>query len=138
MFSIGKLSDQTRVKIPTIRYYEGIGLMPKAERSAGGQRRYTKAHAERLGFIRHSRDLGFSLDAIRLLLELSAHPDQGCAEANAIARDQLADVRARISQLRRLEQELARIAALDCDGGPLAECQVLTALGDHTLCKGAH
>lgn len=138
MFSIGKLSDQARVKIPTIRYYEGIGLMPEAERSAGGQRRYTKAHAERLGFIRHSRDLGFSLDAIRALLDLSAHPDQSCAEANAIARNQLADVRARIAQLRKLEAELARIAALECDGGPLADCQVLTALGDHTQCKGAH
>jgi DNA-binding transcriptional MerR regulator len=138
MFSIGKLSEQARVKIPTIRYYEGIGLMPEAERSAGGQRRYTRAHAERLGFIRHSRDLGFSLDAIRSLLDLSAHTDQSCAEANAIARDQLGGVRARIAQLQKLEGELARIAALDCNGGPLAECQVLTALGDHTQCKGAH
>jgi len=137
MFSIGKLSDQARVKIPTIRYYEGIGLMPEAERSAGGQRRYTRAHAERLSFIRHSRDLGFSLDAIRALFELAAHPDQTCAQANAIARDQLAEVRARISRLQRLEVELARIAVYDC-AGDVADCQVLTALGDHTQCEGAH
>lgn len=137
MLSIGKLASQTGVKVPTIRYYEQIGLMPEAERNAGNQRRYSEAHRERLGFIRHSRDLGFSLDAIRGLLDLAAHPDQSCAEANAIAEAQLQDVRARIARLQRLETELSRIAAL-CAGGPMGTCKVLTALGDHSQCEAAH
>lgn len=65
MLSIGKLSAATGVKVPTIRYYEGIGLLPQAERSAGNQRLYGVKARERLAFIRHSRELGFSLDDIR-------------------------------------------------------------------------
>ncbi len=137
MLSIGMLSQATSVKVPTIRYYEQIGLMPEADRSAGGQRRYTRAHQDRLAFIRHSRDLGFSLEAIRALLDLADHPDQSCAEANRIAQAQLADVRARIARLHRLEMELARIAAQTC-AGPAADCKVLTVLADHAHCAGPH
>ena len=65
MLSIGKLSAATGVKVPTIRYYEEIGLLPEAERSAGNHRLYGVKAQERRAFIRHSRELGFSLDDIR-------------------------------------------------------------------------
>ena len=137
MLSIGTLSRRCGVKVPTIRYYEEIGLLPQPERSSGGQRRYTPAQAERLGFIRHSRDLGFPLDAIRALLDIADHPDQSCAEANALAQAQLSDVRKRIERLQRLEAELTRIASA-CDGGAEDNCDVLAALGDHGKCTGHH
>ena len=65
IYSIGKLSKLTQCKIPTIRYYEDIGLIPVASRSAGNQRRYNLSHLQRLQFIRHSRALGFNLNEIR-------------------------------------------------------------------------
>jgi DNA-binding transcriptional MerR regulator len=137
MFSIGQLAARTGVKVPTIRYYEEIGLMRAAGRNAGNQRRFDQAALERLGFIRHARALGFSLDDIRALVEMSAHPHEPCAALNEIAREQLAATRIRISQLQSLEAELARIASA-CEGGEVGDCSVLAALGDHSQCDGPH
>ena len=138
MFSIGEMSKRANVKIPTIRYYEQIGLLPEAERNSGNQRRYDKAGLERLSFIRHARDLGFSIDAIGALIDLQNHPDRSCKSANEIAVAQLAGVRAKIKRLRLLEKELARIS-LGCDGqGPSEECYVLASLADHQLCSKDH
>jgi len=134
MFSIGELSRQTKVKVPTIRYYEDVGLLSAPERTSGNQRRYDKAGLERLSFIKHARDLGFSIEAISALIELQEHPDRSCDEATAIATAQLADVRAKIKNLRSLEKELRRISEC-CDGSGLSEgCNVLTALADHGRC----
>ena len=85
MFSIGELSKRTKVKVPTIRYYEEMGLLAEAERTGGNQRRYDKAGLERLSFIRHARDLGFSIEAILSLIELQEHPDRSCQAATEIA-----------------------------------------------------
>ena len=106
MFSIGELSKRTKVKVPTIRYYEEMGLLAEAERTSGNQRRYDKAGLERLSFIRHARDLGFSIEAILSLIELQEHPDRSCQAATEIATSQLTDVRAKIKRLRALEKEL--------------------------------
>lgn len=138
MYSIGELSRRTGVKVPTIRYYEQSGLMDAPGRTGGNQRRYGRAELERLAFIRHARDLGFSIDAIRDLIELGGHPCRPCGEADSIARRQLADTRRRIANLQRLERELARIADLCDAGGTISECRVLAALGDHEQCDGAH
>jgi len=85
MVSIGQLSKRTGVKIPTIRYYEQMGLIDAPERSEGNQRRYTPDGLSRLSFIRHSRDLGFSIQDIKGLLELSQHPEIPCHDAHGIA-----------------------------------------------------
>lgn len=137
MVSIGSLSKMSGVKVPTIRYYEQVGLLPEPERSEGNQRRYSSQAVERLGFIRHARDLGFSVEAIRELLELSDQPDRSCQEATRIAREQLLAVRARIVKLKRLESELDRIASR-CSADKASQCYVLKALADHSLCEDAH
>lgn len=138
MFSIGQLSKRTKVKIPTIRYYEEMGLLDEAERTAGNQRRYGVEGLERLNFVRHARDLGFSIEAISALIDLQQHPDQSCDTAKGIATSQLADVRAKIKRLKTLEKELARISK-GCDGDGVAEnCYVLASLGDHRLCETDH
>ncbi|MEP5151661.1 helix-turn-helix domain-containing protein [Planktotalea sp.] len=138
MYSIGQLSKRTNVKVPTIRYYEEMGLLDEAERTAGNQRRYGKDGLERLSFIRHARDLGFSIDAISALIELQQNPDRSCDAAQEIASAQLADVRAKMKRLRTLEKELARISK-GCDGDGVAEdCYVLASLSDHGLCEHEH
>lgn len=138
MFSIGALSKRTQVKVPTIRYYEQRGLLSGVGRTSGNQRRYDRAGLERLSFIRHARDLGFSLDAISALIELQDHPDRSCKAATDIAATQRADVRAKIKRLKALEKELGRIAQ-GCDGDGLSqECYVLASLADHGLCDQDH
>ena len=136
MFSIGELSRRTGVKIPTIRYYEQMELIDAPERSAGNQRRYTKEGLSRLSFIRHSRDLGFSIEDIKELLELSQHPEKPCHDAHGIAVQHLKNVQDRIAKLRRLERELTRVSK--CDADSMAECAVIETLADHSLCETDH
>jgi len=64
MISIGELSKRTKVKVPTIRYYEEMGLLSAPERTEGNQRCFDAAGLERLSFIKHARDLGFSIDTL--------------------------------------------------------------------------
>jgi DNA-binding transcriptional MerR regulator len=137
MLSIGEMSRRSGVKVPTIRYYEQMGLIAAPERSAGNQRRYTRAELDRLTFIRHARDLGLSLDAIRELARLSENPDMPCGEAHEIAAAHLGAIRQRIARLKRLERELTRIEA-SCTADRVGECNILHALADHALCEGEH
>lgn len=137
MLSIGKLSRRTGVKIPTIRYYEQMGLIDAPERSTGNQRRYSARELDRLAFIKHARDLGLSIQAIRELIELSSHPEHPCVDADRIAREHLSAVRDRIAKLRRLETELERIAS-GCGTGRVGDCYVIHALSDHSLCDTEH
>lgn len=83
---IGGLAKATGVKVPTIRYYESIGLMPEPWRTRTNRRHYGEPAAQRLRFIRHARELGFEIEAIRTLLALQEEPDRSCAEADTIAR----------------------------------------------------
>lgn len=137
MLSIGELSRKTGVKVPTIRYYEQMNLVTAPERSEGNQRRYTSKELERLTFIKHARDLGLKIEAIRELLDLSAHPEQPCADANRIAENHLGAVRAQIAQLKRLESELERITS-GCKNGKIDGCYVIEALSNHALCEDRH
>ncbi|MDX6750710.1 helix-turn-helix domain-containing protein [Geminicoccaceae bacterium 1502E] len=131
--AIGELARRTGTKVQTIRYYEQIGLLPEPLRTEGGQRRYGEAARRRLGFVRHARELGFGLEAIRELLDLAAAPGRDCAHADRIAKANLGDVRRKIARLQALEQELARMVE-ECRGGRVEECRVLEVLADHDLC----
>lgn len=137
MLTIGKLGAASGVKVPTIRYYEQIGLLPNAERSMGNQRLYTRSTQDRLAFIRHARELGFTLVAIRDLLGLSDRPDQSCAEVDAIARAQLQAVVGRIARLQALKGELERMVD-HCASGTISDCRVIEVLGNHAHCKADH
>ena len=132
-FTIGHLARETGCKVQTIRYYEKIGLMPPARRTRGNQRRYGPKHVSRLAFIRHGRELGFPLDAIRQLLGLADDPDRSCEAADRIAQIQLRQIESRIARLRSLEAELRRMVA-QCRGGRIADCRVIEVLGDHAHC----
>ncbi|GAK71701.1 MerR family transcriptional regulator [Agrobacterium rubi] len=137
MYSIGDLSRNTGVKVPTIRYYEQMGLLRAAERSEGNQRRYEKSDLERLAFVRHARDLGLNLDAIKELIALSQHREMPCTDADRIAADHLTTVREKIAKLKKLEHELERIVS-HCDGHSIEDCYVIRALSNHALCEHEH
>ncbi|PHS69455.1 MAG: MerR family transcriptional regulator [Cycloclasticus sp.] len=133
---IGELAKHTGCKVQTIRYYEDIGVMPVAERAANNRRIYSKAHVERLSFIRHSRELGFALDDIRGLLALADRPDRSCDEVDTIARNHLEEVESKIESLKVLSDELKRMIN-HCAGGSVSECRIIKVLADHKLC-GVH
>lgn len=137
MLSIGELSKRTGVKIPTIRYYEQMGLIEAPERSRGNQRRYTKQGLERLSFIRHGRELGLAIEDIRELISLSNHPESPCDDAHQIAKRHLISVQTRIKKLKRLEKELKRISTIS-DPGHIGECNVIKSLANHKFCETEH
>jgi len=137
MLTIGTLARRTGTKVQTIRYYEQIGLMPEPGRTEGGQRRYGEGDLDRLAFIRHARQLGFPLEAIRELLDLSDHPTRPCAEADAIAARQLREVERKMARLQALQNELSRMVE-ECRGGAAARCRVLEVLKDHSECLTDH
>ena len=129
--TIGRLAREGGCKVQTIRYYEQIGLMPEPARTEGNQRRYGPQHAQRLAFIRHARELGFPLEAVRELLSLSDDKDRSCAAADAIAKDHLVAVERRIARLNALKTELERMIE-QCRGGSIADCRVIEVVADHS------
>jgi DNA-binding transcriptional MerR regulator len=124
---IGELSRRTGVKVPTIRYYEQVELLPAPPRTPGRQRRYGEAEVARLNFIHHARDLGFEIEAIRELLALSSQPDQSCARIDSLARRHKLEVERRISQLQALRDELQHMLGA-CSRERVRECRVIEAL----------
>ncbi len=135
--AIGELAQRTRVKVPTIRYYEQIGLLAPPPRSEGGQRRYGDQEVDRLNFIRHSRELGFEIDDIRNLLQMTAEPQASCHTADSIARNHLVEVERRIASLEALRGELSRMIE-ECGHGRVCDCRIIEALADHSHCLTDH
>lgn len=125
--TVGQLARSTDTKPVTIRYYEQLGLLPSVPRNASGYRQYTQVERDRLLFIRRSRSLGFSLDDVRQLLDLADHRQASCAAVDAKVAEQLVQVRARVRDLRELEQELQRLLS-DCNGGVIEECRIIESL----------
>ena len=125
---IGELSRRTGCNIVTIRYYEQIALLPEPARNAGRYRVYDAADIRRLAFIRRARELGFTLDEVRTLLSLSANDGQDtCANVREVAENHLADVRAKIADLRAMEHVLAD-AVRHCAAGQVPGCPIIEAL----------
>jgi DNA-binding transcriptional MerR regulator len=135
--TIGKLAKATDVKVPTIRFYEQIGLLLEPDRTENDRRVYDDAAVRRLAFIKHARQLGFSVEAIRTLLDLADHPDRACDDANALAAEQLMSVEIKIAQLQALRSELKRMVDAGCQG-MASECRVIETLADHSLCGHDH
>ena len=125
--SIGRLAVLSGVKIETIRYYERIKMLPAPPRSAAGRRVYGQQERRLLAFIRRARDLGFTLNEIRTLLNLGAPGNATCAEVKEVASAHLASVRSRLADLLRLEALLAD-AVVRCTGDAAPSCPVLDIL----------
>jgi MerR family mercuric resistance operon transcriptional regulator len=125
--TVGELSRRTGVNIETIRYYEKIGMLPAPPRTGGGHRVYGPKETRILVFIRRGRELGFTLDEIRALIDLGEPGKGSCAEVREIARHHLKDIRAKIGDLVRLEGLLSQTVA-QCSGEKVPDCPVLDIL----------
>ncbi len=125
--SIGRLAERTGTAPDTIRYYERLGLMPRAPRSAGRHRYFGASHVQRLLFIRRARALGFSLESIGSLLSLAAPGRRSCTSVRRMALAHLNDVRVRLAELQRLEAALTETVA-HCTGDTAPTCAVLSLL----------
>lgn len=127
MFTISALAREADVGVETIRYYQREGLVRTPPRPPGGIRRYDDRDLARLRFIRSAQRVGFSLREIRVLLE----PEDGgrCDQVRRIARRRLADVRARIADLTRMDEALSRLVA-DCRSMPggTPDCPLIRSL----------
>ncbi|MAS15422.1 helix-turn-helix domain-containing protein (plasmid) [Nitratireductor rhodophyticola] len=128
---IGDLATRTGTNAPTIRYYEEIGLIPRADRQDGGQRRYGDEDVKRLTLIRRCRAFGFPIEQVRSLVALAEEPGRSCLEARDLAQEHLTTVRAKLRELKALEQSLARFVEsceTACAGGPGPDCTILKDL----------
>lgn len=125
----GRLATRTGCNSETIRYYEKIGLLPPPPRSAGRHRLYGPDLVRRLGFVRRGRDLGFTIEEIRNLLQLVDGGAYTCAEVEALARHHIRGIRRKITDLERLERVFATMAA-QCSGGAVPDCPIIDALFD--------
>jgi MerR family mercuric resistance operon transcriptional regulator len=125
--SIGELSHVTGVNIETIRYYEKIRILPSVPRTEGGRRIYGPTETRTLAFVRRARELGFTLDEIRALLDLGGPGKASCAEVRQIASHHLDGIRARIADLKKLERLLASTIA-KCSGRNAPDCPVIDIL----------
>jgi DNA-binding transcriptional MerR regulator len=131
MFTIGVLSHRARVKIETIRYYERIDLIPRPDRTESGRRLYGPEDVQQLSFIRHARELGFEVAAIRAMLGLREMPDASCEQVSRISQNQLAAVNDRIARLIKLKEELIRMID-SCGNGKVADCRIIEVLADYS------
>ena len=124
---IGEISRLSGVNIETIRYYERIKMLPVPPRTASGRRIYGETDLRILAFIRRARELGFSLEEVRALLRLGAPKTATCAEVKEIATHHLQNIRAKMTDLAKLDRLLAKTIAR-CSGNRVPECPVLEIL----------
>jgi Cd(II)/Pb(II)-responsive transcriptional regulator len=125
---IGELAESTGTAVETIRFYEREGLIPAAQRADNNYRVYTAAHAERLAFIRHCRNLDMTLDEIRTLLRLRDAPLQDCGEVNALLDEHIGHVTHRIRELRTLQKDLRALRARCGTPHAIEQCGILNEL----------
>ena len=129
--TIGALAEATRCTVPTIRYYEEIGLLPEATRRTGGHRVYGESDLRRLTFIRRCRDFGFPIEQVRELVALAGSPKRDCTAARDLAAEHLGEVRRKLKELRALERSLETFVDAcnaQCAGGPADACVILEDL----------
>lgn len=124
---IGHLARACDCSRETIRYYEKIGLLPPAIRTANGYRSYDSSHRNWLTFILRSKALGFSQDEVRRLTDLADAPNSTCQDVHQLILAHIADVRARLQELQQLESSLLRLEA-KCIDETLHECPVIDEL----------
>ena len=125
--NIGQAARTSGVSTKMIRYYESIGLVPLADRRDSGYREYDTADLHRLTFIRHARDLGFSLERIRVLLGLWSDRHRSNAEVKAVALAHVEELDARARQLRQMADALRSLANA-CDGDGRPDCPIIAGL----------
>ena len=126
-FTIGQLSQAASIAPPTIRYYEKIGLLDKPARSGSNYRLYNEDDLARLAFVARARDIGFTIDQVRSLLDFSDQRDDDCCRVMSMTAQHLQEVEKKIADLTALKEHLATLLA-SCQGGRVSDCRIIDAL----------
>ena len=124
---IGELARASGCQVVTVRYYERVGVLPPPARAANNYRQYGNAHLRRLRFVRRTRELGFTLEEVRKMLALIDGGTYTCEDMRCLAQQHLADVHARLEDLKRMQATLSDLIAR-CHGGTTPDCSMLESL----------
>jgi Hg(II)-responsive transcriptional regulator len=126
--TIGKLAKKANVNIETIRYYERRALIPKPNRRASGYREYSEDTVRRIQFIKHAKELGFSLKEIHELLSLRLNSKTPCSKVKKRAEVKIADIEEKVKTLQRMKRALVKLTKACSGKGPVMKCPILEAL----------
>ena len=124
---IGQAAKASGISAKMIRHYEAIGLLPAAGRRDSGYRDYSNTELHKLQFIRRARDLGFSIDQIRMLLKLWSDRNRSNTEVKALALAHVAELEEKVKHLREMSDVLSHLAEA-CDGDGRPECPIIRGL----------
>ena len=130
--NIGQAAIYSGVSAKTIRYYESIGLIAEASRTAGGYRTYSEKDVQTLRFIHHSRNLGFSVKGVGMLLDLWRDQKRASADVKAMALSHIAEVERKIEELRKIRDTLVHLTER-CHGDDRPDCPILEELAGETV-----
>ncbi len=126
--TIGQLAKKADINIETIRYYERRALIPKPYRRESGYREYSEETIKRIQFIKHAKELGFSLKEIHELLSLKLDPKTPCSEVKNRAEAKIADIEEKLKTLQEMKKALVKLTKACSGKGPVIECPILEAL----------
>ena len=122
--NIGEAASASGVSAMSIRYYEAAGLIATAGRTGGGYRVYTQADLYVLRFIKRARDLGFSIERIRRLLDLWQDKSRASRDVKRLALDHVAEITAKMAAMSTVRDAVQELADR-CDGDDRPECPIL-------------
>jgi Cd(II)/Pb(II)-responsive transcriptional regulator len=125
---IGELARRAETQPVTVRYYEGLGLLPQPERTEGNYRIYDEGHLERLRFIRNCRAIGMTLEEVRMLLYFRDRPDLACHEINQLLDRHINHLAEQLQDLHRLEEYLRELRACCESPRTAGDCGILARL----------
>jgi len=126
--TIGKLAKAVGVNIETIRYYERRGLIAEPQRSLSGYRHYPESVLTRMRFIRHAKDMGFTLQEIKELLDLCVAPNSPCMEVKNRAEAKITEIKRKIENLKDMKKSLETIASQCSGGSAVSDCTIVKTL----------
>jgi len=128
LITIGQVAKKTKVNIETIRYYEHLGILPKPNRNPNsGYRQYKENIIERLNFIKHAKELGFSLNEIKSLFALRVKSNSTCGDVKKRTEMKIIDIDEKIKTLQKMKTALKKLVG-QCKGkGPVGECPIIDA-----------
>ena len=129
---IGTVAGRSGVPSKTIRYYESIGLIPRAPRSEGGYRRYSERDLHTLSFVQRARGLGFSVKEVSALLALWRDDRRASADVKALSERHVVDIDHKISELQAMRRTLVDLIER-CHGDHRPDCPILDDLAAHAL-----
>ncbi len=126
--TIGLLAERAGVGVETIRFYERKGLVDQPKRPLGGVRVYPEATVERLEFVHHAQEMGFTLREIGELVNLQADPSTDCGELKSRAAEKLAEIEAKLVRLAAIRKTLRQLVEVCPGEGDLEQCSIVAAL----------